>query len=67
VLADEPSGNLDHGHGTQLHELLAGLARTLETSLVVATHNRDLAERADRVLLLEHGRLRPATAAEAMS
>jgi lipoprotein-releasing system ATP-binding protein len=67
VLADEPSGNLDHGHSTQLHELLAGLARTLETSLVVATHNRDLAERADRVLLLEHGRLRPATAAEAMS
>jgi lipoprotein-releasing system ATP-binding protein len=67
LLADEPSGNLDHAHSTQLHELLAGLARTLETSLVVATHNRDLAERADRVLLLEHGRLRPATAAEAMS
>jgi lipoprotein-releasing system ATP-binding protein len=67
VLADEPSGNLDHAHSTQLHELLAGLARTLETSLVVATHNRDLAERADRVLLLEHGRLRPASAAEAMS
>jgi ABC-type lipoprotein export system ATPase subunit len=34
---------------------------------VVATHNRELAERADRVLWLEHGRLRPATAAEAMS
>jgi lipoprotein-releasing system ATP-binding protein len=67
VLADEPSGNLDHAHGSQLHELLAGLARTLETALVVATHNRELAERADRVLWLEHGRLRPATAAEAMS
>jgi lipoprotein-releasing system ATP-binding protein len=67
VLADEPSGNLDHAHSAQLHELLAGLARTLETALVVATHNRDLAERADRILLLEHGVLRPATAAEAMS
>jgi lipoprotein-releasing system ATP-binding protein len=67
VLADEPSGNLDHAHSTQLHDLLAGLARTLETALVVATHNRDLAERADRILLLEDGRLRPATAAEAMS
>ena len=67
VLADEPSGNLDHAHSAQLHDLLAGLARTLETALVVATHNRDLAERADRILLLEGGILRPATAAEAMS
>jgi lipoprotein-releasing system ATP-binding protein len=67
LLADEPSGNLDHGHSAQLHDLLAGLARTLETALVVATHNRDLAERADRILLLENGVLRPATAAEAMS
>jgi lipoprotein-releasing system ATP-binding protein len=67
VLADEPSGNLDHRHSAQLHDLLAGLARTLETALVVATHNRDLAERADRILLLEGGVLRSATAAEAMS
>jgi len=67
VLADEPSGNLDHRHSRELHELLAGLARTFDTALVVATHNRELAERADRVLWLEHGRLRPATAAEAMA
>jgi lipoprotein-releasing system ATP-binding protein len=67
VLADEPSGNLDHAHSRGLHDLLAGLAASLETALVVATHNRELAERADRVLLLEHGRLRAATAAEAMS
>jgi lipoprotein-releasing system ATP-binding protein len=67
ILADEPSGNLDHAHSRDLHDLLAGLARDLQTALVVATHNRDLAERADRVLWLEHGRLREATAAEAMS
>jgi lipoprotein-releasing system ATP-binding protein len=67
VLADEPSGNLDHAHSRGLHELLSNLARTLQTALVVATHNRDLAERADRVLWLEHGSLRSATAAEAMS
>lgn len=67
VLADEPSGNLDHQHSRALHELLAGLAASLDTALVVATHNRDLAERADRILWLEHGRLRAATAAEAMS
>jgi lipoprotein-releasing system ATP-binding protein len=67
LLADEPSGNLDQQHSRALHDLLAGLTRSLETALVVATHNRDLAERADRILWLEHGRLRPATAAEAMS
>jgi lipoprotein-releasing system ATP-binding protein len=67
VLADEPSGNLDHRHSLELHDLLAGLARTFDTALVVATHNRELAERADRVLWLEHGGLRAATAAEAMA
>jgi lipoprotein-releasing system ATP-binding protein len=67
VLADEPSGNLDHRHSRELHDLLAGLARSYDTALVVATHNRELAERADRVLWLEHGRLRAATAAEAMA
>jgi len=66
VLADEPSGNLDHRHSQELHELLGGLAQTFDTALVIATHNRDLAERADRVLWLEHGTLRAATAAEAM-
>lgn len=66
LLADEPSGNLDHAHSGMLHDLLLGLARTLETALVVVTHNRLLAERADRVLLLENGRLHPARTAEAM-
>ncbi len=67
VLADEPSGNLDHTNSARLHTLLTELARRFETALVVATHNRNLAERADRVLLLEHGRLHPATPASAMS
>jgi len=67
ILADEPSGNLDHRHGRELHDLLAGLARMLDTALVVATHNRELAERADRILWLDHGALRAATAAEAMA
>ena len=66
LLADEPSGNLDHAHSGMLHDLLLGLARTLETALVVVTHNRLLAERADRVLLLESGRLHPARTAEAL-
>ncbi|MDQ3697682.1 MAG: ABC transporter ATP-binding protein [Gemmatimonadota bacterium] len=58
VLADEPSGNLDHTNAERLHELFAHLVRELEISMIVVTHNRALAARADRVLLLEDGRLR---------
>ncbi len=57
VLADEPSGNLDNANSERLHELFARLAREFETALVVVTHNRLLAGRADRVLTLEGGRL----------
>ncbi len=57
VLADEPSGNLDHGNSERLHQLFARLSREFETALVVVTHNRSLAARADRVLSLENGRL----------
>jgi lipoprotein-releasing system ATP-binding protein len=57
VLADEPTGNLDHRNGDRLHEVFAQLARDLEIGLVVVTHNRSLAARADRALLLEDGRL----------
>lgn len=55
LLADEPSGNLDHPNAERLHDLLAGLTRDLELGMVVVTHNRSLAARADRVLLLEDG------------
>jgi lipoprotein-releasing system ATP-binding protein len=57
VLADEPTGNLDHRNGERLHEVFAQLARDLEIGMVVVTHNRSLAARADRALLLEDGRL----------
>jgi lipoprotein-releasing system ATP-binding protein len=66
VLADEPSGNLDYGHSEVLHELFASLAREFETALVVVTHNRMLAARADRVLSMENGRLVPLTSVESM-
>ena len=64
VLADEPSGNLDHLHSERLHALLFELTRALETVLVVVTHNRHLAERADRIVLLHNGRLQAAGSAE---
>ena len=59
LLADEPSGNLDHANAERLHELFAELVRDLEVGMVVVTHNRSLAGRAHRVLLLEDGRLLP--------
>jgi len=66
VLADEPSGNLDSGNSERLHQLFARLSREFETALVVVTHNRQLAGRADRVLSLEGGRLVPLAGVESM-
>jgi lipoprotein-releasing system ATP-binding protein len=66
VLADEPSGNLDYGHSERLHDLFATLARGFETAVIVVTHNRQLAGRADRVLSLESGRLVPLSGVESM-
>ena len=53
LLADEPSGNLDHMNSELLHDLFAELARELEVAMVVVTHNRSLAARAGRILQLE--------------
>jgi lipoprotein-releasing system ATP-binding protein len=66
LLADEPSGNLDAHNAERLHDLFAGLARRYETAVVVVTHNRQLAQRADRVLALADGRLVLSTGTEAM-
>jgi lipoprotein-releasing system ATP-binding protein len=66
VLADEPSGNLDAGNSERLHQLFGRLSREFETALVVVTHNRSLAARADRVLSLEGGRLVPLAGVESM-
>ena len=57
VLADEPSGNLDHANSDRLHDVFFRLAREYETAVVVVTHNRQLAGQADRILMLEDGRL----------
>lgn len=57
LLADEPSGNLDHMNSERLHDLFAELTRELEIAMVVVTHNASLAARADRVLQLEDARL----------
>src|SRR2546426_12134505 len=56
VLADEPSDNLDHANSDRLHDVFFRLAREYETAVVVGTHNRQLAGRGDRSLMLEDGR-----------
>ena len=58
ILADEPTGNLDAHTAEEIAALLATLARTRGTSVIVATHNEQLARACDRTLRLEDGRLR---------
>jgi lipoprotein-releasing system ATP-binding protein len=57
LLADEPSGNLDHHTAEALHDLLSSLVRDVGVGAVVVTHNRSLAARGHRVLLLADGHL----------
>ncbi len=58
LLADEPTGNLDEDTGERVVELMEDLVREAGTTLVVVTHSRELAGRMDRILELDHGRLR---------
>src|SRR6202049_102593 len=59
LLADEPTGDLDERNAIAIFELMQRLHREYNLTSVLATHNTVLAERADRVLRLEHGLLLP--------
>ena len=57
LFADEPTGNLDRETGARVAALLAQLNRDAGTTLVLVTHDGELAARADRILRLEGGRV----------
>jgi putative ABC transport system ATP-binding protein len=57
LFADEPSGNLDEETGEKVMELLFRMVEKAGTTLVLVTHDRDLAARCNRIVHLEHGGL----------
>ncbi|HEX8146570.1 MAG TPA: ABC transporter ATP-binding protein [Pyrinomonadaceae bacterium] len=57
LLADEPTGNLDTRNGRHVFDLMVGMNRRHNTTLVLVTHDRDLAARADRRISLRDGRV----------
>ena len=59
LFADEPTGNLDAATGEKIMDLLFGLNRATQATLVLVTHDRQLAARCDRIVRLEAGRVVP--------
>lgn len=59
VLGDEPTGNLDEGNAAQIYDLMLELNREFMTSIVLVTHDHQLARRMDRRLEMTGGTLQP--------
>ena len=57
ILADEPTGNLDSKTGRSIFQLLHNLSRDEETTVLVVTHDLEIARQADRVFRLENGKM----------
>jgi lipoprotein-releasing system ATP-binding protein len=56
VLADEPTGNLDHKTALQIYEMIIALNREFKTAFVIVTHDLTIAHKMQRVLVLEDGK-----------
>lgn len=61
ILADEPTGNLDPETSDKVFVALSNLIRNEGAAALIATHNHDLARRADRIVTLRQGRIEPIT------
>ena len=59
ILADEPSGNLDTQNAQELHQLFFDLRKAFNQTFIIVTHNNDLAQMADRQLVMENGNFKP--------
>jgi lipoprotein-releasing system ATP-binding protein len=57
ILADEPSGNLDSQHAKELHQLFFDLRDQFNHTFVIVTHNEDLANMADRKIIMKDGHI----------
>jgi len=57
LLCDEPTGNLDSENGERILKILKGLSRENNTTVIVVTHNREVAQFCDRVIYLKDGRI----------
>lgn len=57
IFADEPSGNLDSKSAESLHELFFDLRKRFGQSFVIVTHNQELAQMADRKLVMQDGKI----------
>lgn len=57
VLADEPTGNLDSANAEEIHRLFGEIRKEFGSSFVIITHNRALAETADRLIEMKDGKL----------
>lgn len=57
ILADEPSGNLDHSHSRAIHTLLIDLTKRYGKTLIVVTHDQELSSLCDKVFILKDGNL----------
>ena len=58
ILADEPTGNLDTKSGNEIMELLKKSNRELNQTIIMITHNMELAKAADRIIMIEDGKIK---------
>ena len=57
ILADEPTGNLDTKNGNEVFQLLQILAKKFKTTIIMVTHNLELAKNTDRIISIKDGKI----------